>query len=259
MKTDASEPQPRFPRRLRLVLDALPKGRALPLEDWERRHRGILVVLWLNAVGLACFGVLAGYGWTHSLLEGAVVAPFGILGWWPRRGRAFRAVAASLGLLTSSAVLVHLSGGYIEMHFHFFVMVSVIALYQDWVPFLVAIGYVLVQHGVLGAIDPGSVYNHPAGVAHPWRWAAIHAAFVLGASVASIVNWRAHEAARARTELILDSAGEGIYGLDPSGHATFVNAAAATMLGWEVDEVLGRPMHALLHHSKPDGTPYPPG
>ena len=58
-----------------------------------------------------------------------------------------RVVAASFGLITASAMLVHLSGGYIEAHFHFFVMIGVLTLYQDWVPFLVAIGYVVLHHG----------------------------------------------------------------------------------------------------------------
>ncbi|HEU4683660.1 MAG TPA: PAS domain S-box protein, partial [Nitrospira sp.] len=57
--------------------------------------------------------------------------------------------------------------------------------------------------------------------------------------------------------LILNQAGEGIYGLDLDGHTTFVNPSAAMMLGYRVEELLGQPMHALLHHSKADGTPYP--
>ena len=65
------------------------------------------------------------------------------------------------------------------------------------------------------------------------------------------------EQLRRRNELILNSAGEGIYGLDRHGSATFVNPAAARMLGWEVEELIGQPQHALLHHSRPDGTPYP--
>ena len=61
-----------------------------------------------------------------------------------------------------------------------------------------------------------------------------------------------------RNELILDSAGEGIYGVDRGGRSTFVNPAAARMLGWDAKELLGRPQHELIHHSRPDGTPYPP-
>lgn len=59
-----------------------------------------------------------------------------------------------------------------------------------------------------------------------------------------------------QNELILRAAGEGIYGLDAEGKTTFVNPAAAKMLGWNVEELIGQPMHALLHHSKPDGSPY---
>ena len=57
--------------------------------------------------------------------------------------------------------------------------------------------------------------------------------------------------------LLLNAAGEGIYGLDLDGRATFVNPTAARLLGWEPAELLGRPMHALLLHTKQDGTPYP--
>ena len=88
---------------------------------------------------------------------------------------------------------MHLSGGVIEMHFHFFVMVAVVALYQDWVCFLAAIAYVLVHHGILGAIDPSSVFNHYAALNHPWKWAAIHAFFITGISVACLVTWRMNE------------------------------------------------------------------
>ncbi|MDD5297939.1 MAG: PAS domain S-box protein [Rhodocyclaceae bacterium] len=58
-------------------------------------------------------------------------------------------------------------------------------------------------------------------------------------------------------ELILDAAGEGIYGLDLEGRATFVNPAAAAMLGRTVAEIVGQIMHTLHHHTKADGTPYP--
>lgn len=56
--------------------------------------------------------------------------------------------------------------------------------------------------------------------------------------------------------LILDAAGEGIYGVDAEGKTTFVNPAAERMLGWAADELVGRVMHAVVHHSHEDGTPY---
>ncbi len=59
-----------------------------------------------------------------------------------------------------------------------------------------------------------------------------------------------------RTELILTSAGEGLYGLDAKGRATFVNPAAARMLGWEPEELVGHCMHANHHHHRADGSEY---
>jgi PAS domain S-box-containing protein len=64
------------------------------------------------------------------------------------------------------------------------------------------------------------------------------------------------EAWRAKAELILNAAGEGIYGLDAEGRCTFVNPAAARMTGHEVAELLGQRMHDMVHHSHPDGSAY---
>lgn len=56
-------------------------------------------------------------------------------------------------------------------------------------------------------------------------------------------------------QLILESVGEGIYGLDCTGKATFVNPAAAHMLGWPVDALVGQVIHDRIHPPHPDGTP----
>jgi two-component system, cell cycle sensor histidine kinase and response regulator CckA len=65
------------------------------------------------------------------------------------------------------------------------------------------------------------------------------------------------ERLQRRQELILNSAWEGIFGLDLNGNHTFVNPSAAGMLGYEVEELLGQHSHTTWHHSKPDGSPYP--
>jgi len=54
--------------------------------------------------------------------------------------------------------------------------------------------------------------------------------------------------------LILNSAGEGIFGLDNHGNVTFMNSAASLMVGWDVKELLGKSHHELIHHTHPDGT-----
>ncbi len=62
---------------------------------------------------------------------------------------------------------------------------------------------------------------------------------------------------RRQNELILKAVGEGIYGLDLEGNVTFVNPAAAAMIGWAIPDLIGRSMHLVLHHSHEDGSPYP--
>ncbi|WP_457106607.1 sigma 54-interacting transcriptional regulator [Methylobacterium sp. P5_C11] len=58
-------------------------------------------------------------------------------------------------------------------------------------------------------------------------------------------------------QLILRAAGEGIYGVNAEGVTTFVNPAAARMLGCEAADLVGRDMHAAVHHTRPDGSHYP--
>ncbi len=60
-----------------------------------------------------------------------------------------------------------------------------------------------------------------------------------------------------QNELILNSLGEGIYGVDLEGKATFVNPAMIKMVGYTTEELIGRSMHGLIHHSREDGSPYP--
>ena len=64
--------------------------------------------------------------------------------------------------------------------------------------------------------------------------------------------------AEERIRLLLDSTGEGIYGIDTEGRCTFVNAACVRMLGYGSDaELLGRKMHELMHHTRSDGSAFP--
>ena len=155
------------------------------------------------------------------------MAAFGALACWRRLGRTAQATFVGFGLMSSSAILVHLSGGYIEFHFHFFVMLTFLALCQDWIPYILAVGFVAVHHGVVGVIWPQAVYNHEAAYNAPWTWAGIHALFVLWSCLGSVVAWRFNERAFEQTALILEAAGDGIFGLDTDGRITFMNPAAA--------------------------------
>ncbi|MDP2822089.1 MAG: MASE3 domain-containing protein [Sulfuritalea sp.] len=72
---------------------------------------------------------------------------------------------------------------------------------------------------------------------------------------AAEVDLRASE---AKTRLLLASTAEAIYGTDLNGNCTFVNPACLRLLGYErEDELLGRHIHEIIHHSHADGSPYP--
>ena len=64
-----------------------------------------------------------------------------------------------------------------------------------------------------------------------------------------------HLATRQR-ELILESVGEGIYGIDLEGRITFINVAGARALGYSPEQLTGRDLHEVIHHTHVDGTPY---
>jgi diguanylate cyclase (GGDEF)-like protein/putative nucleotidyltransferase with HDIG domain len=177
----------------------LPHGGSLPIEDWHRRHRGIVVLLWLNVLTLPVFGVvLGGWGTTRSLTDAASIVVFAALATWSGASRKLRTISASLGLMVAAALFVDASGGRIESHFYFFVLVIVMTLYEDWAPFLIAVGFVLIHHGVMGTIDPSAVFYSAYERRDPWLWAGIHAAFVAAGGIAGLVAWRLNEDVRAR-------------------------------------------------------------
>jgi PAS domain S-box-containing protein len=103
---------------------------------------------------------------------------------------------------------------------------------------------------------------------HAWSGDEVDALRDLTASVVTEVELRlttaeagerAEEARRERDEklALLDSTAEGIYGIDNDGVCTFFNLAAAGMTRLEPEEVLGHNVHRLIHHTRPDGRPFP--
>ncbi len=64
-------------------------------------------------------------------------------------------------------------------------------------------------------------------------------------------------AARSQNELILNSVGEGIHGLDKNGYIIFENPTAAECFGWPPNEITGKHSHSTIHHHRKDGSEYP--
>jgi type II secretory pathway component PulM len=205
-------------RELRTFVKYIPSGDSIPGETWRGRHRNILLVLAAHVPLLLLLGLYEGtesavtgatipaIPTSQVLLEVGIVVAILLLAMLPWFGRRLRTSIATLGLVTTSGFLVHFSGGYIEAHFHFFVVMAVVAVYEDWLPFLLGIVYVAVQHGYFGMIDPSRVYNHTAGINNPWAWAFIHAAFVLSLAAALMGHWYSTERSREEAEKQLQQA-----------------------------------------------------
>src|SRR5437773_6579165 len=247
-----------------------PPGGSLPEDVWQKRYSVLLGLTWFHAAIIALVGPLLGYSWEisaeapfhdgtvlHTIFEGAIVGFFAGLGSLRGVGRTLQATAIAMGLMSSSAILVHLSGGYIEFHFHFFVMLTFLALCQDWIPYLLAVAFVALHHGVVGVLWPHQVYNHEAAFNAPWTWAGIHALFVLWSCFGSVVAWRFNERAFAQTALILQAAGEGIFGGDTEARIIFINPAAAAILGVDARSAVGKRIGQVAHHLATDGTRLP--
>jgi PAS domain S-box-containing protein len=214
---------------LRRLGPVLPRGTTLPQAQWQSRHRALLRLLWAHAAGLPIVALLYGAPVLEALADGAAVAVFGVLAELKLGGRRARELVVVFGLLTCSADLVHITHGLIEAHFHFFVMVAALSLYEDWVPFLVAIAYVFVQHAVMAAfVDHDMVFNHAGS---SWKWAAVHSGFIAALSLALLVNWRANETQRRAIRSLVETLDEGVVMLGRDGELLVSNPSAQRILG----------------------------
>ena len=237
---------------------ALPRGQTLPYEAWLRRHRVMVWILWAHVVALPVFALARGESAAAAFGSVVPIALAGVAAMLHAPGRRARSAAVVLGLLTSSAVLVNAWDGRIEAHFHFFVMIAVLALYEDWLPFGLAIAYVVVEHGVVGVVSPHSVYDHGG---NPWAWAGVHGGFVLAAAAASVATWRLNEDMRARMDHARRDARDtaarfrhafesGVTGMSlvaTDGRYLSVNRALCEITGYPEDELLALDFQAITH------------
>jgi diguanylate cyclase (GGDEF)-like protein/PAS domain S-box-containing protein len=241
--------------RLRLLL---PEGRTLPDSAWRHRHHAMIGLLFFESIGLVVFSFAEGYSWHHSLFHAAALMPICAIALLIQDRRRVASVLVSLGLITACALLVHTWHGQTEAHFLFFVTIVVLALYEDWVPFLVAAAYVVIHHGAMGALDPSGVYNHQDAIDHPWKWALIHGGFVVAAGVASVAAWRLNEGVRLRaseSEARFKGAFEGApigmilftFSSDNTGGVDQVNEAMCEITGHTREHLEANSLRDVVH------------
>jgi signal transduction histidine kinase len=223
----------------------LPRAARLPRGSWRHRHGALLALLALHVVGVPAVGLLYDDPPGEAAADAVLLGAFVLAGVRGPGGRTGRALAVSLGLLVASALLVEGTHGLVQAHFHFFVVVTALALYEDWRPFLLAIAFVFLWLGLSAAL--GNPFVDQPG--SPWRWAGIHAAYIAALSAVNLVNWRAGEGARReitaaeqRHRALVEALDEGVIVLPGDGGASERNGAAARILQGALGEatVLGR-------------------
>jgi PAS domain S-box-containing protein len=249
----------------------LPHVTRLSREEWRSRHRTVTTVVAVHVPLLWLYALHTGRGLGAATLEvSAIVVALAVATGGGRRRT--RSLASCLGLLVSSAVVVHLAHGLAEAHFHYFVAVALIALYEEWLVYAVAVLFVVLQHGIMGSLDPFDVFGHSDD--SPWLWTAVHTGFVLALCAAQLAFWRASERSHVReltaekarqgtarrAQQVIDDAPVGIARVSLTGRYVEVNAAMCALLGRDAAEIVGHDYAEFTHQDDlwGAGGPVPP-
>jgi diguanylate cyclase (GGDEF)-like protein len=190
-------------RWLNTLTRNIPRGSRLPESAQAFRHRKIISFCLIMAASVAIFALLQGEPAAHALGEGAIPALIAVAAWKSPLPYRARTVMAAVALMVIAAISVHISGT-VETHFLFFIMVPVIALYEDWAPIAAAIATVLIHHAVLGVLAPQDLSGHHGTADQAAGWVFVHIALFLASCITSVMHWSIHERARAEEHILLD-------------------------------------------------------
>ena len=222
---------------MRSLHETLPDGSGLSAGDHARIHRRVLVVLALHVPFVLLIGLVRGFDLGHVAVD-VVPGLVATIGAARIKGRGYQSALASVALLLFSAGLIHLTGGLVEMHFHIFVSLVLVATYRDWRPYALALGFVVLHHTGVTRVSPDAVFNHSSGQAHPLSWSLIHAGFVLAETIAVVFVWLDGERDRARLASAAEATAEEALGRasDSERAGAQIRAAAETLTA-EADQV----------------------
>lgn len=151
----------------------------------DRLFAGLMALQWLAALAVACWisprtweGMSSQthpHVWIALFLGGAIsLFPIALALWQP--GRALTRHAIAVGQLLMSSLLIHLTGGRIETHFHVFGSLAFLAFYRDWRVLVTASLVTASDHLLRGLFWPRSLFG--VDVVEPWRWVE-HAGWVI--------------------------------------------------------------------------------
>ncbi|HLK57287.1 MAG TPA: ATP-binding protein [Chthonomonadaceae bacterium] len=160
----------------------------------DRMFALLMLIQWLAAIGAALW--LSPRTWagvasqTHyhvwaALFLGGAITLYPVFLAWQRPGATWTRHIIAIGQLLMSGLLIHLTGGRIETHFHVFGSLAFLAFYRDWRVLITGTAVTAVDHIVRGAVFPQSVYG--IQVAEMWRWLE-HAGWVIFEDIFLIIS-----------------------------------------------------------------------
>jgi two-component system sensor histidine kinase/response regulator len=232
---------------------------------------GILFALWVSPLTWA-----GSVSRTHlhvwaAIVVGGTISLFPALLALIRPGRPSTRYTIAVAQMLMGALLIHLTGGRIETHFHVFGSLAFLAFYRDWRVLIPATIVVALDHMLRGMFWPQSVYG--VLVVSQWRWVE-HAAWVIFEDVILFVSIRRsitemretadrtatlelevrtrqraeHDArnSRARNDAILEVALDPVILIDEAGHIVQFNPAAEGTFGYSAAEAVGIELAELI-------------
>jgi two-component system, sensor histidine kinase and response regulator len=249
-------------------------------EHTDRLFAGLMFFQWIAGIVFALWvSPLAWYGAasrTHlhvwaAVILGGIISLFPALLGLLRPGRPSTRYTIAVAQMLMGALLIHLTGGRLETHFHVFGSLAFLAFYRDWRVLVPATIVVALDHMLRGVFWPQSVYG--VLVASQWRWLE-HAAWVIFEDVFLVVSCRRsiaemrdtanrtaaleHEVrtrqqaetearnAKARNDGILDVALDCVILMDESGQIVQFNPAAERTFGYSAAEAVGTELAELI-------------
>lgn len=195
-----------------------------------------------------------------AIFLGAVISFLPIMLAIFQPGKAVTRYTIAVGQMLMSSLLIHVTGGRIETHFHVFGSLAFLAFYRDWRVLVPATVVVALDHMLRGIFYPQSVF----GVMTPenWRWVE-HAGWVIFEDIILIIsclrgqkemrqiaeNTANLDASEARYRVVTDSASDAIMTVDQAGKILYINQTTKKVFGYEAVEMLGRDLAMIIPES----------
>jgi PAS domain S-box-containing protein len=234
----------------------LPRGHTLPEASWRSRHRAARWLLLAHVPVLPLLALVDRHSEWHALTAMLVIGATGMLAGWPLLGRRGAAGVVAGGLMLCSAFVAHLGHGSTAPLFHFLLMVAVLAVYEDWLPYLVAIVLVGLHHATLSLLAPQPLFGHDGS-----GTALVHLGAIVLLCAINVAVWRVNETvregvrsatwrARQSEELFrraFEEAAVGMFLMSPDGRLMRVNRAYCELTGYTPEDLLGQRTTAITH------------